>query len=157
LNTVIAGQRAVIHSTEPAYKSCTFFEGKLIYRISVFFSGKVTMTLVNIPIPMQNKLYITKQQLHKHNVDRQVATDVLNILETILKQNYFQYEGNFYKPQTGIAMGSPLSGIIAEICTQHLEHQLLKHALENKDIITIRDMWTKSSLFTNKIGQHRSR
>jgi hypothetical protein len=32
-------------------------------------------------------------------------------------------------------MGSPLSGIIAEIFLQHWEGQLLKHAMENKSIL----------------------
>jgi hypothetical protein len=88
-----------------------------------------------VNIPIQNTLHITKLLLHKHKVNKYVATDTLNISETILNQNYFQYEGNFHKPKTGIAMGSPLSGIIAEIFIQHLQHQLLKHTLENKTII----------------------
>jgi hypothetical protein len=98
-----------------------------------FLTLDINDLYVNIPI--QNTLHITKQLLHKHNVDKYVATDTLNILETILKQNYFQYEGNFYKPKTGISMGSPLSGIIAEIFIQHLEQQVLKHTLGNKDIM----------------------
>jgi hypothetical protein len=65
----------------------------------------------------------------------QEAKELINILETILHQNYFQYNGNFYKPKTGIAMGSPLSGIIAEIFIQHLEQQILKHTLERQAII----------------------
>jgi hypothetical protein len=143
----------------PAYKIATYRQQKLKELIqlenqhncinSTIFSEDITklhmqdnykfLTLdikdLYVNIPTQNTLHITKQQLHKHNVDGQVATDVLNILETILKLNYFQYEGNFYKPKTGIAMGSPLSGIIAEIFLQHLEHQLLKNTLENQDII----------------------
>jgi hypothetical protein len=57
-----------------------------------------------------------------------------HILETIRNQNYFQFKGNFYKPKTGIATGSPLSGIVAESSIQYLEQQILK-ALESKTIV----------------------
>jgi hypothetical protein len=53
----------------------------------------------------------------------------------ITNQNYFQYEGKFYKPTVGIAMGSPLSSILAEVFLQDLEHNRLKHILEEKKII----------------------
>jgi hypothetical protein len=53
----------------------------------------------------------------------------------IVNQNYFQYEGKFYKPTTGIAMGSPLSSVIAEIFLQDLEQNRLKHLLEDKRIV----------------------
>jgi hypothetical protein len=53
----------------------------------------------------------------------------------ITNQNYFQYEGKYYKPTTGVAMGSPLSGILAEIFLQDLEQNRLKHLLEDKKIV----------------------
>jgi hypothetical protein len=39
----------------------------------------------------------------------------------ITNQNYFQYEGKFYKPPMGAAMGSPLSSMLAEIFLQDLK------------------------------------
>ena len=36
-------------------------------------------------------------------------------------QNYFQYNNQYYKPENGIAMGSPISGILAEIYLQLIE------------------------------------
>jgi glycyl-tRNA synthetase beta subunit len=53
----------------------------------------------------------------------------------ITNQNYFQYKGKFYKPTTGVAMGSPLSSILAEIFLQDLEQNRLKHLLEDKKIV----------------------
>jgi hypothetical protein len=47
--------------------------------------------------------------------------DTMSILEMIMNQNYFQYEGKCYKPTLGIAMGSYLSGTIIEIFPQELE------------------------------------
>jgi hypothetical protein len=87
-----------------------------------------------VNIPIDDTINITKQHLKGNNMDDQHIRDVINILKTILHQNYFQYNRKFYKPKTGIAMDSPLSGIIAEIFIQHLEQQILKHALENQAI-----------------------
>jgi hypothetical protein len=53
----------------------------------------------------------------------------------ITNQNYFQYEGKFYKPTTGVAMGSPLCSILAEIFLQDLEQNRLRHLLEDKKIV----------------------
>jgi hypothetical protein len=53
----------------------------------------------------------------------------------IINQNYFQYNGKFYKPATGVAMESPLSGTFAEVFLQELEQTRLKHLLEGKRII----------------------
>ena len=51
-----------------------------------------------------------------------------------LKQNYFQYNNQFYQPNNGIAMGSPISSTLAEIYLQYLEEIFVKHYLENKEI-----------------------
>jgi hypothetical protein len=56
-------------------------------------------------------------------------------LRMITNQSYFQYEGKFYKPNTGVAMGSSLSGILAEIFLQNLEQHRIKHLLEDGNII----------------------
>jgi hypothetical protein len=73
--------------------------------------------------------------LKDNNVNGQITKGLVNLLETVLHQNYFHYNGNIYKPKTGIAMGSPLSGIIVEIFLQNLEQLRLKHILESKAII----------------------
>jgi hypothetical protein len=52
-----------------------------------------------------------------------------------MNQNYFHYEGEFCKPTSGIAMGSPLSSNIAEIFLQDLEQNRLKHLLEGNKIV----------------------
>jgi hypothetical protein len=44
-----------------------------------------------------------------------------------MEQNYFQYNKQCYKPKKGIAMGSPLSGYLAEIYIQEIEETDVKH------------------------------
>ena len=53
------------------------------------------------------------------------------MLNIIVKQNYFQYEGQIFQPEKGIAMGSPIS--IAEIYLQYLENIYIKHWLDSKE------------------------
>jgi hypothetical protein len=57
------------------------------------------------------------------------------MLRTIIKQNYFQYEGQIYQTEKGIAMGSPISSKIAEIYLQYLENIYIKHWLDSKEIL----------------------
>jgi hypothetical protein len=65
----------------------------------------------------------------------------MQLLETILKQNYFQYNNQIFRPEKGIAMGSPISGTIAEIYIQFLEELHVKQWLDSKKKYCItRDM-----------------
>jgi hypothetical protein len=58
----------------------------------------------------------------------------LHMLETMLQQNYFQYN-RFYKPTKEVAMGSSISELIAEIFLQYCKQLIIKHHLENKSLI----------------------
>jgi hypothetical protein len=69
---------------------------------------------VNLPtagITQSAEFWLNK---HKSN-NKKLNQQIINMLSTITKQNYFQYEGTYYQPKKGIAMGSPISGLIAEI------------------------------------------
>ena len=55
-----------------------------------------------------------------------------------MEQNYFQYDNFFYKPQKGIAMGSPISGMLAEIYLQYIENDYIKHSFDSNEIIFYR-------------------
>ena len=87
---------------------------------------------VNLPIP--NILHITKFWLNKHNNDNTITKQTLHLLKIILQQNYFQYNNQFFQPEKGNAMGSPLSSTIAEIYPQFLEEIYIKQWLESKEI-----------------------
>jgi hypothetical protein len=68
-----------------------------------------------------------------HN-DQQTTNQICNMLRTILGQNYFAFQDNCYQPDKGVAMGSPLSGTMAEIFLQHLENLHIKPLLDSKCI-----------------------
>jgi len=60
---------------------------------------------------------------------------ICRLLETILQQNYFIFQEQIYQPDKGIMMGSPISGTIAEIFLQHLEHTHIRPLMESKQIL----------------------
>jgi len=53
----------------------------------------------------------------------------------VLAQNYFTFQNQIYQPDKGIAMGSPISGTLAEIFLQHLEKTHIKHFIDSKHFI----------------------
>jgi hypothetical protein len=56
-----------------------------------------------VNLPIQNILCITKFWLNKNNWDSTTTEQTLYLLETVLKQNYFQYNNRYYQPNKGIA------------------------------------------------------
>jgi hypothetical protein len=84
-------------------------------------------------IPICETLDITKNLLLRHNNEH--ITKQISLLHTILQQNYFAFQNNIFQPHTGIAMESPISGIIAEIFLQYLENKHLNQLLDEKSII----------------------
>ena len=64
-----------------------------------------------------------------------MANQIVQLLETILAQNYFTFQNQIYQPDKGIAMGSPISGTVAEIFLQHLEKTHIKHLIDSKHLI----------------------
>jgi 23S rRNA U2552 (ribose-2'-O)-methylase RlmE/FtsJ len=66
-----------------------------------------------VKIPKNHALNITNKLLKNNQADKHTTKDIMSILKMITNQNYFQYKGKYYKPTTGVAMGSALSGILA--------------------------------------------
>jgi uncharacterized protein (UPF0147 family) len=86
-----------------------------------------------VNIPLKETIDITRTQLLKNN-NTQTTNQIINLLEVILMQNYFVFQEQIYQPDKGVAMGSPISGTMAEIFIQHLEDCLIKHLLDSKTI-----------------------
>jgi hypothetical protein len=87
-----------------------------------------------VNIPIEETLKITELQLLK-NDDATKTKQIINTLRTIMTQNYFSFQDTIYHPNKGIAMGSPISGTMAEIFLQHIEDNHIKQALDTKNII----------------------
>ena len=86
-----------------------------------------------VNIPVLETLNIIKTKLLQNN-DTQIAEQILGLLKEVLSQNYFTFQQRIFQPEQGIAMGSPMSGIIAEIFLQNFEDESIKHLLDAKNI-----------------------
>ena len=64
-----------------------------------------------VNIPISETINITKTHLLKNN-DIHTTNQIITLLEIILKQNYFSFQGQIYQPDKGVAMGSPISGTV---------------------------------------------
>jgi hypothetical protein len=87
-----------------------------------------------VNIPIEEITNITKTQLTHRKIDDTKITQTCLLLGMIMKQNYLQFDQRFYQPNKEIAMGSPISGLIAEIFLQHYEQHLRKNSLDSKTI-----------------------
>jgi hypothetical protein len=83
-----------------------------------------------VNIPINETIKITKAQFLKNN-DIQTTNLIITLLEIILNQNYFSFQGQIYQPDKGVAMGYPISGTMAEIFLQNLENTHIKHLIES--------------------------
>jgi hypothetical protein len=121
-----------------------------------------------VNIPLKETTNITRKLLTDKKIHDTTVNQACTLLTHILQQNYLQFNYKFYQPNKGVAMGSPISGLIAEIFLQHLENNILKNSLDSQnirfynryvvDILIIYDSSktnpTKITLFMNNI--HKS-
>ena len=87
-----------------------------------------------VNIPITETIDITATRLLKHN-EPEITTQICKLLETILQQKYFIFQEQIYQPDKEIAMASPISGTIAEIFLQHLEHIHSRPLIESKQTL----------------------
>ena len=89
-----------------------------------------------VNLPIEGILQTTNFWLNRNsNNSKQVKQQTLSIILTLIKQNYFQYSGEIYQPNKGIAMGSAISSTTAEIYIQYFESLHVKHWLESSEIL----------------------
>ena len=84
-----------------------------------------------VNVPIQQTLNLTRTQLRIHN-NKQTTHQIMALLNIILRQNYFSFLGRIYQPDKGVAMGSPISGTMAEVFLQQLENSIIKHLIDTK-------------------------
>jgi len=60
-----------------------------------------------VNLPVQNILHITKFWLYKHKNSNTITEQTLYLLKVILKQNYFQYNNQFFKRKKALPWDNP--------------------------------------------------
>ena len=84
-----------------------------------------------VNVPIQETLNLTRTQLRIHD-DKQTTHQIMTLLNITLRQNYFSFLGQIYQPDKGVAMGSPISGTMADVFLQQLENSIIKHLIDAK-------------------------
>jgi hypothetical protein len=58
-----------------------------------------------VKLPIRNFIDATAFWLSMHHTQPLLTKQTITLIHTALNQDYFQYNQQYYKPQTGIAMG----------------------------------------------------
>ena len=69
-----------------------------------FIDQKIDAGVINIPIP---------------------KSTFLSLIRLCVNNNYFEFNGKFYRQKFGVAMGSPLSPVLANLFMEHYESELV--------------------------------
>ena len=109
---------------------------------------------IYVNLPTQNIMNIIKFWLNKNSNQNIIVKQTLELIRVTLNQNYFPYNGKYFKSTPGMAMGSPTSGTLAEIYLQFFEELIVKHWMENGEIIYYRRYVDEIIVFDqNKINK----
>jgi hypothetical protein len=76
--------------------------------------------------------YYARKQLE---IDRNIQKVTIHILKTVIEQNYFQVDEDYYKQIDGLTMGAPAPSLLAETYIQHMEHKHIYQILIKQQII----------------------
>ena len=84
-----------------------------------------SLDIVNLytMVPIHETINIIENNLIKHKkIDKNQINEIINLLNVLLKQNYFRYKDKYFYQKDGLAMGSPISCLLAEIYMNHFEN-----------------------------------
>lgn len=88
-------------------------------------SFDVVNLFTNIPV-LKLKIKI-KEILESKNLNQTEISEIYDVLEKCINNNYFQFNQKLYIQNQGLPMGSPLSPLFAEIFMDSLEDQILNN------------------------------
>lgn len=85
----------------------------------------VSFDIVNLytNVPIDETIDIIRNKLNRSNLLPEAVEELINLLKETLAQNYFNFNEKFYKQTDGLAMGSPLSGLLADIYLNNIENE----------------------------------
>jgi hypothetical protein len=94
---------------------------------------------MNTNIPTKDVRNTINEILNRNNVKELLKEEILNILSVILEQNYTWIKEQYYLQNVGLAMETPTSAVLAEVCTstciQHLGQTSISDILNKHQII----------------------
>lgn len=86
-------------------------------------------------IPIDDTITLVHNNLtNNSNITDTECNEIIILLRLALKQNYCKFNGSYYSLKQGLPMGSPLSGILANIFMDNLENIFLEKHLDSHHI-----------------------
>ncbi|HEY9486224.1 MAG TPA: hypothetical protein VIQ04_06255, partial [Nitrososphaeraceae archaeon] len=87
-------------------------------------SFDVVSLYTNTPIDSIIKSIESRWNLIKNHTDLPIK-DFIEAVSLVLNSTYFAYNGNIYKQHYGVAMGSPLSSVVASMVLEDIEERII--------------------------------
>ena len=96
----------------------------------MFVSHDVVSLFTNTPIPQSIEIISNKLKKDKTLKKRTLLTpeNIVELLEFVLTTTYFMFRGQIYQQKFGIAMGSPVLPIVANLFMEDLEQRAMESA-----------------------------
>jgi len=98
-----------------------------------FASFDISSMYLNIPT--MELMVILRKLCEVNSVDDKTTQEITRIAQTLVEQNYFQFQDSIYVQNEGLDMGAPTSSIQSEVYLQYVENTtiyelLIKHKVE---------------------------
>ena len=100
-----------------------------------FILASLDITDLYTNIPVTETRDIISNTIKRNLLDPQTQQELLNWYDVITQQNYFTSNSEILIQRNGLAMGTPISGLISEFFLQNLEHLHLTHLSNKHQII----------------------
>lgn len=72
-------------------------------------------------VPYHECLILLEQQFERQRLLPGEINDIINLTKLSMEQNYFRFNNTYYRQKEGLAMGSPLSPLMAEVFMDNFE------------------------------------
>lgn len=137
-----------------------------INRQEIMVSFDVVPLFTSIPTALAHE--VTKNRLKSDPTISERTNlsvdNIMNLLELVLNNNYFVFNGTFYKQIFGCPMGSPVSAILANLVMEYVEERALSTAphtpkwwyryVDDSHVCLAREHLTEFRSHLNSINQH---
>ena len=113
------------HAVKDSFQFKEFISQQKVPEGYVLASLDVKSLYTNIPIDLALKAVEKQWQKIKQHTALP-KHEFFHALEVCLTSTFFQYKDEFYKQVSGLAMGGPVSGPVADLVMEYVESEVLK-------------------------------
>lgn len=77
-------------------------------------------------VPKEKAVELAEEVLTQSQAPQNIVKELMDLVILCVNQNYFVFNGNHYQQDNGLAIGSPLSPLLAELFMNNLEKELFQ-------------------------------